>query len=116
MHHLQKKGVEKVIEFLKNTNCKYKVTDDEGNVYTNITEDERLKKRSISFYPLGELTTHVKKHADHIGVGDVITIPKGEYDCDRIASTASSYFAKKFGLGSCTTHRTNNGVEVLRMY
>lgn len=116
MHQLQQKGVEKVIDFLKAINCQYKVVDTDGNVFTNIPEGEVFKKRSASFYPLGVLTTHIRKHADHIGVGEVITIPKGEYDCDRIASTASSYFAKKFGLGSCTTHRTNNGVEVLRMF
>lgn len=116
MHHLQQKGVEKVIEFLKNINCKYKVVDAEGNVYTNITEDERLKKRAVSHYPFGELTAHVKKHVDHMKVGEVITIPPDKFDVDRIGSAASSYLSGKFGNGSYTTHRTKSGLEVLRMY
>jgi len=116
MHHLQQKGVEKVIEFLKNINCQYKLIDTEGNVYTNIPEGQAQKKRAPSFYPIGELTTHIKKYIDQIKIGDVVTIPHDKFEIDRIASAASSYLSKKHGAGSCTTHRTGNGVEVLRMF
>jgi len=116
MHKLQEKGIEKVIEFLKSINCQYKVIDTDGKVFTNITENPFVKKRAEPAYPVGAMTSHIRKHADNIKIGDVIKIPVGEFDVPRLSSVASSYFSQKFGNGSCTTHRTNDGVEVLRMY
>lgn len=114
MHHLQQKGLEKLIEFLQSIKCEYKIIDSDGKVFTNMTE--KKTKKNKPHYPTGALTSHIKKYAENIKIGDVISIPVGEYDTDRLASVASSYFSHKLGKGSCTTHRTKDGVEILRMY
>lgn len=115
MHHLQQKGVEKIVNFLKAVKCQYKIIDESGNVFTNIVEPAS-KKKNLPMYPMGELTGYIRPYIENIKPGDVIFIPKGKYDVARIASTASTHLSHKFGNGSCTTHRTDTGLEILRVY
>ena len=116
MHELQKKALEKTIAFLKSINCQYKVVDTDGNIFTNVNEGETFKKRRAkSIYPHGSLTNHIKKYTESLEIGQVITIPIGEFDIDRIGSALTPHLSAKFGNGSYTTHRAKDGVEVLRI-
>lgn len=114
MHKLQEVGLKRIIDYLNSTKCKYKIVADDGTIYSNMPEKD--SKRNSSFYPYGELTSYIRRYIDGIEIGKVIAIPVDKYDAERIASTVSSHLCKKFGNGSCVTHRKENEVEVLRMY
>lgn len=115
MHDLHKVGLDRAIAFLKSIECQFKVIDDEGNVFTNISENE-VRKRRPSIYPHGLLSAHVKKHLDQIKVGQVVVIPTGDFDLDSIGSTATSIMNKTYGNGSYASHKADHGFEILRTH
>jgi hypothetical protein len=115
MHDLHKKGLDRAIAFLTSIECQFKVSDGEGNVYTNISENE-VRKRRPSIYPHGLLSAHVKKHLDQIKVGQVVVIPSGDFDLDSVGRTATSIMSKVYGNGSYASHKTNHGFEILRTH
>jgi len=116
MHKLQHKGLDKTIIFLDAINCQYKIIDELGNVHTSFTWNEKIRKKKKSFYPYGKLVQHTKQYVDELQVGKVVTIPLGEFDVKRLASSVSSYLAQKFGKKSCSVHQTPNGIECLRFF
>ena len=63
MHELQKKEFDRVLTFMNSIGCKYKVTDPDGNVSTNIVENlVEIRRRKVGPYPRGALTNHIKQY------------------------------------------------------
>jgi len=116
MHKLQHKGLDKIIIFLDAINCQYKIIDELGNVHTSFTWNENTRKKKKSLYPHGDLIKHTKQYVDDLQVGKVITVPLGEFDVKRLASSVSSRLVQKFGRKSCSVHQAPNGVECLRFF
>ena len=115
MHDLQKVGLERTIAFLESIKCQYKLTDSDGNVFTNIPEKE-VRKRRPNNYPRGELSTHVKKYIEQIKIGQVISIPPDKFDLDSICGTATSLMSQIYGKGSYVSHKAKHGIEILRTH
>jgi len=115
MHDLHRIGLDRAIAFLKSIECQFKVIDGNGNVYTNISENE-VRKRRPSIYPRGLLSAHVKKHLFPIKVGQVVVIPSGDFDLDSVGKTATSIMSHAYGNGSYASHKAEGGIEILRTH
>jgi hypothetical protein len=114
MHELQKKGMEQSIKFLDSINCQYKVIDPDGNVYTNIVES--TKKRKTKQFPLGAVKAYYMPFIENIQVGEVVCIPYGNFPSKTLASSVTSQMSAMFGKKSYTSHRTEAGLEVMRLF
>lgn len=115
MHDLHKKGLDRAIVFLKSIECQFKVVDSDGNIYTNMVESVRKKRRPRA-YSHGELTAHIKKHIAGIEVGSIVTVPTDKFDAVSIARTTTSIMSATYGNGSYVSHKTDDGVEILRQH
>ena len=117
MHDLQKKELDRALVFLSSIGCKYKVSHPEGIDFTNIVE-EVVKKRSrkASIYPRGSVSSHVKKHIENIGVGEIRLIPFDPYDKRAVCSTTTGYMSSTYGNKSYTSRVQADGIEVMRIF
>ena len=115
MHELQKLGLQRTVTFLDSIKCQYKLIDVEGNVYTNILE-ETSKKRSPPKYGHKELSNYIRPYIEKINIGDVVLIPNGRFDCNSIQSSATSMLCVTYGKGSYTSHKTETGLEIMRLF
>jgi len=115
MHELQKLGLQRTITFLDSIKCQYKLIDVEGNVHTNIPEDV-LKKRSPSKYGHKELSNYIRPYIERLKIGDVVLIPFGAFDASSIQSSATSLTGMTYGKGSYTSHKTETGLEIMRLF
>jgi hypothetical protein len=115
MHELQKVGLERAIAFLESVKCKYKLIDSDGNVHTNITEEEGRKRRPRT-YKHGELSAHIRKHIEGIKIGQVATIPPDKFDLNSIVATATAIMSHTYGNGSYVSHKAENCIEILRTH
>lgn len=115
MHELQKVGLQRTITFLDSIKCQYKLIDADGNVFTNIPEEPQ-RKRAPSKYAHKELSTYIKPFIDGMKVGDVVVIPCGVFDVASIQSSATSLAGTTYGKGSYTSHKTEAGLEIMRLF
>lgn len=117
MHDLQKKELDRALEFLSSIGCKYKVTDPDGIDFTNIVEEVAKKRsRKASIYPRGSVSNHVKKHTENMAIGEVRLIPFEPYHKRAVCSTTTSYMSTNYGNKSYNSRVQADGIEVMRIY
>jgi len=80
------------------------------------TKPKKKSKKRASPYPHGELTTYVVPFMADVKHDQVVTIPVGKYDSERIRSIACSWATATWGKGtySSTVPRGSNNVEIYR--
>lgn len=115
MHDLHKIGLDRTIAFLQSIKCEFKIFDEDGNVYTNMVENNR-RTRKPSLYVHGELSAHVKKHLNGIEVGQIVIVPIDKFDAVAIARSATNIMHVTYGAGSYASHTTESGIEILRQF
>lgn len=77
---------------------------------------KKEKKKRASPYPHGELTNYVAPILSDVKPDQVICIPIGKYDSERVRSTACSIATAAWGKGtySSTVPKGTNRVELYR--
>ena len=77
---------------------------------------KKEKKRRSSLYPHGELTKYVTPIMSGVKPDQVISIPIGKYDAERLRSNACSWASTTWGKGtySSTVPKGKNSVEIYR--
>lgn len=71
--------------------------------------------RYTSLHPWGAITAYVKPYIDPMQVGDVVTIPRGQFKKTSIASTTAAYAHRTWGSEAHTCHAIEDGVEIMRL-
>ena len=77
---------------------------------------KKEKKKRPSLYPHGELTNYVTPILADVKPDQVICIPVGKYDAERVRSTACSVASATWGRAtySSTVQKNKNTIEIYR--
>jgi hypothetical protein len=96
----------------------FKIITAEGEEFGNLEVKpiKQKKKKSASPYPHGELTNYVTPLLSDVKPDQVVCIPVGKYDAERVRSTACSVGTVTWGRGtySSTVSKGTNSVEIYR--
>ncbi len=76
----------------------------------------KKKKKKASLYPFGELTKYVAPIMSGVKPDQVVSIPVGKYDAERLRSNACSWASANWGKAtySSTVPKGKNSVEIYR--
>jgi hypothetical protein len=109
---LQKIASQNAIKLLDSLDAVYKVTFQDGTV---VVGGKHAKRQST--YPHGSLTKHFEPFVKDMEVGDVASIPTGEYEVESIRSALSGWTHRMWGQGAATStvNHASKTVEVLRL-
>jgi len=96
----------------------FKVFTIDGEEFGNMkaTKPKKKPKKRPSLYPYGELTNYVAPFMANVKPDQVVTIPVGKYDAERIRSNACSWATATWGKGtySSTVPKGKSNVEIYR--
>jgi len=96
----------------------FKIFTSDGEEFGKIkvAKPKAKSKKRPSPYPHGELTNYVTPFMADVKPDQVVTIPVGKYDAERIRSNACSWATVSWGKGtySSTVHKSKNVVEIYR--
>jgi len=96
----------------------FKIITAEGEEFGNLEVKpvKQKKKKRASLYPFGELTNYVAPIMSAVKPDQVVSIPIGKYDAERIRSNACSWASANWGKAtySSTVHKGKNSVEIYR--
>lgn len=96
----------------------FKIITAEGEEFGNLEVKpvKKKKKKSASLYPHGELTKYVTPIMSGVKPDQVVSIPVGKYDAERLRSNACSWASATWGKGtySSTVPKGKNSVEIYR--
>ena len=96
----------------------FKIFTSDGEEFGKIkvAKPKVKSKKRPSPYPHGELTNYVTPFMANVKHDQVVTIPVGKYDAERIRSNACSWATVSWGRGtySSTVHKNKNVVEIYR--
>lgn len=119
MEGVQKVVLEKAIRLLDSLKVNYAivVSDDFSIIKGDIQILEKKKRRTrTQTVPYGTYSTLFKSHGvDDMVVGDVVSIPIGEFDPAVVRKTISAHCANRWGNGGSVTSITGDFVEVMRI-
>ena len=96
MSNLKQKVLGHIISNLKTINATFTIRTEDGEVFTNVVEEQKKKKRSPNKYPTGALTKHFKpqlKEPLEPGMAGVVLC--GEYEPEVLRSSLTAYLASK---------------------
>lgn len=118
---VQKAVLEKAVLLLNSLGAEYfiQVKDAEPVVKGNLNVKVKKKKANTErAYPHGTFTKMYREHkVDKMNVGDVVSVPIGEFKSSHIQSTLSAFCGNIWGSGSTVTsmNKANNHIEVIRV-
>jgi hypothetical protein len=87
-----------------------------GKMKVTKPKAKKEKKKRPSPYPHGELTNHVTPFLSNVKPDQVVCIPVGKYDAERVRGTACSVATAAWGRAtySSTVSKGTNSVEIYR--
>lgn len=120
MLEIQKNTLFKAIKLLNSIGVEYAILANEEKYGTLeiLEKNPKPSKRSYSKkYGRGVILKHVRTHIDDLKVGDVVSIPAGDYELDAVANAAASYAHRIFGRDAHTgySNKDTNTFELLRL-
>ena len=110
--------LKKAIALLSALQTQFIIKTEEGDFYTlgDLVLADEAKKKRVCSVPRG---THkdflIAAGFDSMQIGDVLTIPKAEYEIDNLQRRASARACSIWGNGSATTAVVGNNLEILRV-
>ena len=118
---VQKAVLEKAVLLLNSLGAEYfiQVKDADPVVKGNLSV--KSKKRKVNAereYPHGTFTKMYRElKVDKMNVGDVVSVPVGEFKPSKLQSTLSAFCGNIWGSGSTVTsmNKANNHIEVIRV-
>jgi hypothetical protein len=110
-------ALQRALQLLNSCNAKYKVIAEDGSEYgtLNVVKHQPLKRQLA--YPVGMLRNYYGPFIQNMNVGDVVLVPLGQFDFDRLQGGIGSLSNKLWGNRSVITRRdpVRNAIEVLRV-
>jgi hypothetical protein len=116
---VEQKTLTKAISYLEALKVKYCIIDSDQISHGNleIAKAPKKPKRLPTPYPRGERTEYIAKHLGGMEVGDVRSVPTGEYPLIMLMSNVTSWCYNRLGVGSATVsvNKAAKSIEVLRL-
>lgn len=118
MSEIQCIALAKALALLKGSGAKYIVINSEGTEFTHgdlklaPPEPERKRKQIV---PMGTYKNVYEPVLKGMEVGQVSVIPCGELDGKALQSACTAWCSTNWGKGSALSHKTETGVEIMRL-
>lgn len=108
-------AIQKAMRFLDSVGAQYKIIAADGSEYGDLIVVKAAKRKLV--YPLGAVRNYYKPMIENMKIGDVVSVPIGEYGFVRIQNGIGSFAGNHWGNSSVITRQDleNNCVEVLRV-
>lgn len=104
-------AVEKAVRLLQAGGASFHIKTEDGEWGNPI---KAKSKRNLK-YPWGSLTRHFTPYIQNVKVGDVVSVPQGEFDLDSIRASLCGHLSDTWGNGSYMVNKTKTHLEVLRL-
>jgi hypothetical protein len=118
MLDIQLKNITAWATLLEKWGAQYKIILPDGQEFgaLEVAPPPKARKRVAGPYPYGTLQAYFKPMLAPLGAGDVVTIPCGEFEPDRLRSAISAWGAVHWGKGNCNTYanKETHAIEVMR--
>lgn len=113
-------ALKKALTLLAATGAQYKVIMPDGAEHgTLVVKKGSVKKaggkRRPIKYPMGSVIGYARPYFEGMKVGDVVTIPAGEFDIKIIRGSVASTLSNLWGNGGHVSSLNGNGLEILRV-
>lgn len=108
----------KAVAMLSAIKAEFVIKTEEGEYIKmgNLEVQEPKTRKRKSLFPFGTYANYVESFGfSAMQVGDVIVVPKGEFDVEAVRGSLSSRACKLWGNGSAVTSIVGDAVEVLRV-
>ena len=118
MEAVKKAALKKAMVYLNSVGVDYfiRIPDGEDIVKGDLTIAIKETRKRIRKFPQGTFTRLYRSlKVDRMEVGDVMTIPFGEYGKHQIQSTLTAFAAMTWGSGSYTTCLNGDSIEIMRL-
>ena len=113
MSSVKERAFEQAIKTLTALNCQFAVITPDG-VRHGTLEIAAAKTRTY-VYPRGTFLNYVKPIIEHVKVGDVVSVPGGEFSLDQLQGAVCNIASNLWGRGNYTTSKVDDAVELLRL-
>lgn len=118
MIEIQMKELQRCIKFITAINCQFKIITPEGEEFGELVVEQKKKRtvdRSSPRYPFGEIARWYKPFINlDLKVGEVMTVPFGDFDKKSVQSGVISFLVKSWGKKTFTSVTTETQIEILR--
>lgn len=110
-------ALQRALQYLNSCNAKYKIIAEDGSEYGTLEVVKNQPPKRQLAYPVGMLRNYYGPYIQNMNVGDVVLVPLGQFDFDRLQGGIGSLSNKLWGNGSVITRRdpVRNAIEVLRV-
>lgn len=112
---IKDRSLQRALAMLNATGCRYAVIDYNGDKYGSLEVVDPTPKKYENMFGKGELRSLIAESVGDIEFGGVAFVPCSEDRVERVRCGIHNYFTELFGAGSYTTHRIQDGVEVMRI-
>jgi hypothetical protein len=118
VHH---RIVEESINKMRIAKCAYKIIMPDGTTHEhdpdNLFSSKPLRTRRQSKYPYGAMTRHFKPFVDTLAIGDVASIPVGQFDSQALLGGLSAWASTNWGTKShqAAQNARARTVEIMRL-
>lgn len=107
--------IQRAIRFLDGVGAEYKIILADGSEYGTLLAVKEGKRKFL--HPRGTVRNYYRPLIQHMKVGDVVSVPIGDFSFDSIQNGIGSFAGENWGNGSVITRRDveKRCIEVLRI-
>lgn len=114
MSGIQNETLKKAIKFLDALKLEYAIKDFDGKILGNL---EIKKKEKVLKYKRGLASQYVRPYLQNLQIGEIVTVPCGQFDKQTVGQACSSMAYNMWGKGGATQtcRNGNNSIELIRV-
>jgi hypothetical protein len=117
MEQVKELVMKRALANLSTIGCRYAIIDPDGVKHGDLEiVGKKIRTRSAPIYGMGTLKKYYSPFIEQMTIGEVVSIPPGEFTTEKIRGAICSELFRLYGKGNYTTtvNRNKNVVEVLR--
>ena len=114
MSGIQNVALDRAIKLLEALKLEYAIKNFDGKILGNL---EIKKKEKIPKYKRGSASQYVRPFLQNLQIGEIVTVPCGQFDKQTVAQACSSMAYSMWGKGGATQtcRNGNNSIELIRV-